>query len=153
MFNTYSFPEEPIPYRKVGFEYPLAMDSITKRVYRDKLFIDTMVTIVGSPHVKYKFKLNKKCVHSFMGNGSDSGPIYWQYKGNYDVRNDSIMINFTELRSIGYSAKHQANMKIEDRPWKNLDYLPSKTFIIGDKRDTIWTIQDSGFKGSYLINK
>jgi hypothetical protein len=153
LFKTYSFSEDPIPYGKVGYETTITMDSITNRAYRDKALVDTLIFIQSSPHVSYKFKLNQEYFYSFMGNGSDSGPIYWQYKGKYDLKSDSVIINFTELISIGYNAKYFSNMKIEDREWRKLEYLPSKTFIVGKKRDTIWATENSGFKGSYLIKQ
>lgn len=150
--HTYNHPDDPISYRKVDYHYSpqfrRSLDSVRYEAYADTIFIDRLITVQLSLHTAYNFKLNKTCVYSFMSPGSDSGPIYWQYKGKYEKRNDSIILNFTESRSVGYNAKHHSNMKIEDSQWKNMDFLYSNTFIASEKRDTLWTIQRSGLKGS-----
>lgn len=153
LHKSYVYPEGVSSYRKVEYEYPLAIDSTTKRPHRDTMFVDTIVPFQGSPNVKYQFKLNKTCIYSFMGNGSDSGPIYWQYKGKYLNRNDSIIINFDELRSIRYNSVHYNQMKIEDRKWKEMEFESTTTLITNNKCDTLWEIQRSGFKGTFLIKK
>jgi hypothetical protein len=151
--KTYVYPEDLSSYRKVEYGYTLTIDSTTKRLYRDTSFVDTIVPFQGSPHINYQFKLNKTCIYSFMGNGSDSGPIYWQYKGKYQNRNDSIVINFYEFRSIRYDLVHYNKMKIEDRKWKEMEFESTTTLITNNKCDTLWEIQSSGFKGTFLIKK